>query len=101
MRVGQSAEDKVTAYPKQTFAGKVRNVFPSGHFKDEILAIATDDEYVWCGTARGISRYDKDGAWSELKRIIFEVEVEVEGLPEELRPGMIADVEINSDLLSF
>ena len=101
VKVGQSAEVKVTAYPKQTFAGKVRNVFPGGHFKDEILAIAAGEKYVWCGTTRGISRYDKDGAWTDLKRIIFEVEIEVEGLPKELRPGMTADVEINSDLLSF
>ena len=94
IKAGQSAEVRVTAYPEQTFAGKVRNVFPSGHPKDEILAIAADGKYVWCGTTRGISRYDRDGAWAGFKGIIFEVEVEVKGLPKELRPGMTADVEI-------
>ena len=94
VKVGQSAEVKVTAYPEQTFVGKVRNVFPRGRFKDEILAIAADKEYIWCGTTRGISRYDRGGAWDSLKRIVFEVEIKVEGLPKELRPGMTADVGI-------
>ncbi|MCH8293843.1 HlyD family efflux transporter periplasmic adaptor subunit [Candidatus Poribacteria bacterium] len=95
VKVGQSVAVKVTPYPKQTFAGKIRTVFPGGHFKDEILAVAVDKESVWCGTTRGISRYDKNGAWPSLKRIIFEVEIDVEGLPKELRSGMTAEVEIS------
>jgi len=94
VKTGQSAEVKVTAYPEQIFAGKVRNVFPSGHFKDEILAIAADEKYVWCGTTRGISRYDKDVSWTSFRRTVFEVELELEGLPDQLRPGMTADVEM-------
>jgi len=94
VKVGQSAGVKVTAYPGRIFAARVRNVFPRGHFKDEILAIAADEEHVWCGTTRGVSRYDKDGPWTSFRRTIFEVELEVEGLPEQLRPGMTADVEV-------
>jgi HlyD family secretion protein len=97
VKVGQSAEVRVTAYAERIFAGKVRSVFPRGRFKDEILAIAADEKYVWCGTTKGISRYDKDGAWTSFRRIVFEAEIEIESLPREIRPGMTADVEITTE----
>ena len=52
VEIGQNAVIKVSAYPKQTFTGKVTNIFPRGDFRDEINAVAVDKEYVWCATTR-------------------------------------------------
>ena len=95
VEIGQNVVVKVSAYPKQTFTGKVTTMFPRGDFRDEITAVAVDKEYIWCATTRGIAQYDKKATWDSLKRITFEIEIEIERLPEALLSGMTAEVEIN------